>query len=170
MEKVACYKIKIGVSGTISNIEECPRGMRSKKFPCIYAFIYKNKIIRVGEGSQGYSRIRSGLNQPLTKIKKGNKKATQNYYAYRWRVKYKNRTLNLVLFKIKQPNLKTNYAIQKWRRSVEAEITYELRQTSGHWPTSMNEIHFDESYRNRKNVQEEVDSFFQYFKLVRANK
>ena len=153
MKKYACFKIDIGGDGKIKTVHEYPKGMRTKKLPCIYAFLYQNKIIRVGEGSLGYSRIREGLNQPITKTNKKSGNSKRNYYAYKWREKYKNKSLSLIMFQIKQPKLPDAYKIQKWRRSVEAEITYEIRQVYGHWPKAMNEVHFEEAYRNRKDVQ-----------------
>jgi hypothetical protein len=158
MEKFLTVSIQLdNKSGRIAKVNDNPKGQRTKKLPCIYAILYRKRIIRLGETSAGYSRIRSGFNQKLR-----HNNSQRNYYAYKWRERYKGRKLELMLFSLPK-RFGDKSDAQCWRRALEAELAWEFRKVHGGWPTAMTEIHFDEQLRRKKTIQKEIDSFFKLF-------
>ena len=149
-------------SGRIAEVNDNPKGQLTKKFPCVYAISYRNCIVRFGEASAGYSRIRSGFNQEL--CHKNNKR---NYYAYKWREHYRGKKLELVVCSLPERFGDANDG-SRWRRALEAELAWEFRKLHGGWPTAITEIHFDEQLRKKRIIQSEISSFFRLFNKKRG--
>jgi hypothetical protein len=108
MKRQSRYKLKLNHRGKLASIlEEEPQKNRTKKFSCIYAFKYRSKIIRIGETTAGFSRIRNGLTKNIKKqTKKGR---VRDYYSYKWRTRYKGKVIELYMFEldeIKEKNVK----------------------------------------------------------------
>lgn len=121
----------------------------------IYVFKFANQVLRVGESSSGFVRIRRGLTAPL-RHRRTNKK---NYIAYSWRELYRSTTLGLDYFPLRDAHFREN----RLRRALEAEVTFQFRLAFRAWPPNMSEIHFLEDYRaNHQLVQETTEILRQY--------
>lgn len=116
----------------------------------LYVFRVASEIIRVGETSSGCGRIAKGFRDPLRRQLRG--KERKNYLAYSWREKLAGRSISVDFFNLDEDPFSDNYL----RRSLEAEITFQLRIQMGHWPREMSEIHFLESSRRHPNIIEQA--------------
>lgn len=112
----------------------------------LYVFRADEEIIRVGESSSGCLRIAKGFKEPLRHIRRG--KERKNYLAYSWREKRAGQSVAIDYFNLQDEPFADNYL----RRSLEAELTFQLRLHMGHWPREMSEIHFLEGSRRNPDV------------------
>lgn len=112
----------------------------------LYVFLSSSEIIRVGETSSGCARIVKGFREPLRKMLRG--KERKNYLAYSWRKKHAEKSINVNFFNLPEEPFADSYL----RRSLEAEVTFQLRVQMKHWPREMSEIHFLESSRTHPDV------------------
>lgn len=141
-----------------------PHNFRPYKYG-IYLFYYRNKIIRVGETASGFSRIRKGFTQKLKLKRNGRKK--KNYYAYPWRLYYRNKKIKVVYFSLKQ--LGEQAKKPEIRRAIEAEITYQIRLKTKKWPLRMTEIHFSEELRKKKKIINVVTEIMKYILRIKRS-
>jgi hypothetical protein len=116
----------------------------------IYIFYHKNRLIRIGETASGFTRIYKGFSSPL-RLKNGKK----NYYAYSWRQDYRNEKIRVVYFSLDQ--LDKEAEKPEVRRSIEAEIAFQIRLKSEKWPVRMTEIHFSEKLRSNRKIKTVVN-------------
>lgn len=116
----------------------------------LYVFRTATEIIRVGESSSGCARIAKGFKTPLRHLRRG--KERKNYLAYSWRERHASKLLSVDYFNLPDDPFSDNY----FRRSLEAELTFQLRVHMGHWPREMSEIHFLNSMRCHPHVVEQV--------------
>ena len=135
----------------ISKLKECPGDYG------IYVIRKGTEIIRIGETSSGYKRIRSGFNQKL-RISRNNKEF-KNYYAYHWRDFHKELFIDFhsISSKIFSENV--------IRRALEAEITLQLRLNYKKWPVNMTEIHFYEKFRTKSAIIKECKKVLGFYSL-----
>jgi hypothetical protein len=108
----------------------------------IYVVLHSTQIIRVGESSSGMSRLKKGFRDPLRRMLRG--KERKNYIAYSWRANYRGKPVNVDYFELKD----IRYEDNAFRRSLEAELTFQFRVARKAWPGEMSEIHFLERFRN----------------------
>jgi hypothetical protein len=123
----------------------------------LYVFRASSEIIRVGETSSGCARISKGFKQPLRRSLRG--KVRKNYLAYSWREKFPNTSIWVDFFDLMEDPFSDSYL----RRSLEAEITFQLRIHMKHWPREMSEIHFQERSRLLPSVVEQANSVLQSY-------
>jgi hypothetical protein len=105
------------------------------KFPLhgVYVFKRGNDVVRFGEATNGFSRWQAGFNQRLR-----HKTKKKNYLAYQWRDRMADTPLEIRWYTSESPLLRD----QDRRRAIEAELAYQHRRNTGHWPEFMVEIHF----------------------------
>jgi hypothetical protein len=108
----------------------------------IYVMLHSTQIIRVGESSSGMSRLKKGFRDPLRRMLRG--KERKNYIAYSWRVNYRGKSVDVDYFELKE----LRYDDNAFRRSLEAELTFQFRVANKAWPVEMSEIHFLERFRS----------------------
>ena len=116
----------------------------------LYVFRSGGAVIRIGETSSGCSRLSKGFNQPLRHVRRG--KERKNYMAYSWRERHAKKSISVDYFNLSEAPFCDSYV----RRSLEAEVTFQLRVQLGHWPTEMSEIHFLEVHRRHPDVVSET--------------
>jgi hypothetical protein len=116
----------------------------------LYVFRAASEIIRVGETSSGCARISKGFKEKLRRRLRG--KERKNYLAYSWREKYSGTSIFVDFLNLDDDPFSDNYL----RRSLEAEVTFQLRIHMGHWPREMSEIHFQERSRCHPCVIQQV--------------
>lgn len=112
----------------------------------LYVFRSGTDILRIGESSSGCARIVKGFREPLRKLLRG--KERKNYLAYAWRLKHAGRSLTVDFFNLPEQPFADSYL----RRSLEAEVTFQLRIAMKYWPREMSEIHFLEKSRTHPDV------------------
>jgi hypothetical protein len=123
----------------------------------LYIFRSSGVIIRIGESSSACARLSKGFNQPLRHVRRG--KERKNYLAYSWRERHANKSIAVDYFNLADTPFSDNFI----RRSLEAEITFQVRVQAGHWPTEMSEIHFLESHRNDPSVVSEAQRVLSHY-------
>lgn len=121
----------------------------------IYVFKCDKQVLRVGESSSGFARIRRGLTAPL-RHRRTNKK---NYIAYLWRERYRSMTLGLDYFPLTDARFREN----RLRRALEAEVTFQFRLAFRAWPPNMSEIHFLEDYRTNHQLVHEATEILKIY-------
>ncbi len=121
----------------------------------IYVIRENKNIIRIGESASGFKRIKGGFSQPFDLNRKG--KNIKNYYAYHWR-EYYNR-LEIDYFDLKNQDFEKN----DYRRSLEAELTFQVRLNIKKWPEAMTEVHFSEKYRTEKLIIENCKNILKMY-------
>jgi len=118
------------------------------KGPCFYAIKCEGELLYVGESPKGAGRVIDGLKAPKHRKIRGVLRT--NHSGYKWRGKYRLKTLDVIVATVLGTN---QLPVQEFRRAVEAEIVYTLRQRNGGWPTEQHEIHFCERLRRNTQVQ-----------------
>lgn len=123
----------------------------------IYVMSHLTQIIRVGESSSGMSRLKKGFRDPLRKILRG--KERKNYIAYSWRGSYQGKAISVDYFELKD----TKYEESGFRRSLEAELTFQFRVAKKAWPAEMSEIHFLERFRKDALLVETATAILKHY-------
>lgn len=123
----------------------------------IYIMLSAQQLIRVGECSSGVSRLKKGFRDPLRRTLRG--KDRKNYIAYSWRANYRGKAVHVDYFELKDPRFEDS----SFRRSLEAEVTFQFRLARKQWPTEMSEIHFLERYRQDPLLIETATSILKHY-------
>lgn len=123
----------------------------------LYVFVSGVEIMRIGESSSGCDRIVKGFRQSLRHIRRG--KERKNYLAYSWRVHQAGQPIQIIYFNLDDEPFADNHL----RRALEAEITFQVRFHTGHWPRFMSEIHFLECHREHPDVVREASRVLSHF-------
>ena len=121
------YKVKNGKKGNF----EYP--VTKVKTPKIYIVQHSNKIVYVGYAGQPIAnRLRGGL---VANGKNG-------YHGYCWK-KYDEVTLRIFVFEPFQGDQSKDKEHKLFVEAIEAELVFKVRNETGNWPESQNEIHFN---------------------------
>ena len=139
------FKIFLDHEGLISEWSK----PKTRKYG-VYIFRSDAKIIRVGESSSGCDRISKGFKQRLRHVRRG--KERKNYLAYSWRERHAGKSIAVDFFNLPEDPFSDSHT----RRSLEAELTFQIRIFTGQWPDEMSEIHFLESKRCDPHVISQV--------------
>lgn len=123
----------------------------------IYVMLSSKQLIRIGECSSGVSRLKKGFRDPLRRTLRG--KERKNYIAYSWRANYRGKSVHVDYFELRDPRFEDN----AFRRSLEAELTFQFRIANKHWPVEMSEIHFLERYRSDPLLVETATSILKHY-------
>jgi len=128
----------------------------------IYFIKCDEEIVRVGESQSSYTRIIKGFKNPFRKFIRG--KDRKHYMAYPWRTYYPHAILSVDFFELKDPYFKDN----SLRRSLEAELTFQLRLYYKKWPIRMCEIHFSEATRTDTLIVTTASEILAHYKIPYA--
>lgn len=123
----------------------------------LYVFRVGSEIIRIGETSSGCARIAKGFKEPLRRRLRG--KERKNYLAYSWREGRAGASISVDFCNLEEVPFSDNYL----RRSLEAEITFQLRLHMGHWPREMSEIHFQEHSRQHPSIVQQASLILKHY-------
>jgi hypothetical protein len=123
----------------------------------IYVISHEKQIIRVGESSSGMSRLKKGFRDPLRHTRRG--KDRKNYIAYSWRANYLGKPVQVDYFELKDLAFEGN----AFRRSLEAELTFQFRVATKSWPIEMSEIHFLERFRKERLIIETTTAILRHY-------
>ena len=116
----------------------------------LYVIRYRGQAIRIGECASGNSRLKKGFREPLRKVLRG--KERKNYIAYHWRSNYARKKVSIDYYELEE----SIFSNAKFRRALEAELTFQFRLAVKKWPKEMSEIHFLESLRKKSAVTKAV--------------
>lgn len=135
------------------------------KCPKIYILKHNDEIVYVGYTGQSMT----------ARLSYGFKVNGENgYYGYKWKVEDE---LELIVFVFEQQfqeikhitdtNLKEELEVQNRKykediEAIEAEIVFLVRNEYGYWPKYQNEIHFNNSYNQAKQVAGEIYSLITF--------
>lgn len=115
--------------------------LTKSKVPKIYVIKIAGEVVYIGYTSQSVtSRLNYGL--------KANGK--NGYYGYQW--KDKTDEVELLVFVFERTltgDENHDKPIIALVEAIEAELVYKFRENNGEWPKYQNEIHFNNSDRNR---------------------
>ena len=114
--------------------------MTINKVPKIYILKSADEYLYVGMTTQSIAiKLKSGL--------KANGK--NGYHGYKWKDK-----IDISLYVWSLEKLEKLQA-----ENIEAEIVYLIREKTGFWPLSQNEIHFNNDYPEGKQIAKEILDF-----------
>jgi hypothetical protein len=125
----------------------------------IYVMSNSDQIIRVGESSSGMSRLKKGFRDPFRRTIGGKDK--KNYIAYAWRTNYHGKPVKVDYFELQDLRFDDNY----FRRSLEAELTFQFRIAYKRWPREMSEIHFLERFRNDSLLIDTATAILKHYEI-----
>ncbi len=104
-----------------------------KKFPKLYVVAVKGQVVYVGVTRQPMSnRLRFGFNA----------KGKGGYYGYAWRHKH----VRVSLYVWAGPEDADSSVLE----TIEAEVVFLVRHTTGAWPDCQTEIHFHKASKEHK--------------------
>ncbi len=125
----------------------------------IYILKHGNDYLYVGKTKQ---KIGTKLQQGFRSYKNdsaGNRKA--GYVGYKWIKEYITKDEDLELFVFDLGKSRTDNQTE----AIEAEIVYEIRNTTNKWPLWQNEIHFYNDFDDFKDAKDIAKEIFKKTKI-----